>query len=224
MHQLNNLDVILIILTILSMVISLARGLVKEVLSIIGWILVSIFIFYLLPYLTPLTKNYVESAMTATFVAALILLVVFYVLWFLATFKMLKKLRKSKLSGLDRGLGLIFGALRAFLLVVLFHILLTTLLPNEADAPFFVKSKYFEIAGDFSEPIKSLIPQETLEGIKEKSKVRSSKDKNSSKELFEKLAEPKIKQPAEKEQKNEPQGYDNTETKSLDRLIETEVE
>ena len=44
MHQLNNLDVVLIILTLLSMLISWSRGLVKEVLSIIGWILVSIFI------------------------------------------------------------------------------------------------------------------------------------------------------------------------------------
>ena len=61
MHQLNNLDVILIILTLLSMAISLARGLVKEVLSIIGWTMAAIFIFYLLPYLTPLTKNYVAA-------------------------------------------------------------------------------------------------------------------------------------------------------------------
>ena len=58
MHQLNNLDVILIVFTILSMVISLTRGLVKEVLSIIGWVLVSIFIFYLLPHLTPFVKDF----------------------------------------------------------------------------------------------------------------------------------------------------------------------
>ncbi|MBP5615791.1 MAG: CvpA family protein [Alphaproteobacteria bacterium] len=222
--QLNNLDVILIILTLLSMVISLVRGLVKEVLSIIGWVLASIFIFYLLPYLTPLVKHYVASSTTAMFVAALVLLIIFYIMWFFATFKMLKTLRKSKLSGLDRGLGLVFGALRAFLLVILFHILLSTMLPEDAKNPFFADSKYFAVAGDFSEPIKNLIPQETLEKLSEKAKVKRASDKEDSASLFEKLAEPRIKKISEEPQNNEEEGYDKAETKSLDRLIETEVE
>jgi len=224
MHQLNNLDVILIILTILSMVMAWARGLIKEVLSIIGWVLVSIFIFYLLPYVAPIMKNYVASPMTATFVAALVLLVAFYILWFWATYKVIKTLRKSKLSGLDRGLGLIFGALRAFLLVVLFHILLTTLLPEEAKTPFFTDSHYFEVAGDFSEPLKNLIPEETLAELKEKTQVRSLKDKKDAEELFRELAEPKVKKDEPEEKQPPAETYDQSETQNLDRLIETTAE
>ena len=220
MHQFNNLDVILIILTLLSMAISLARGLTKEVLSIIGWCLATVFIFYLLPYLSPLTKNYVASPMMASFVSSLILLIVFYILWFLITFKMLKKLRKSKLSGLDRGLGLIFGFLRAFLLVVLFNILLNTMLPDEAKSGFFADSRYFTAAGNFAEPLESLIPEETLNQIKEKSSSTGLKLQDNPEELFKELAEPKTAKIESENAEPEAEGYDAKETQSLDRLVE----
>lgn len=224
MHQLNNLDVVLIILTLLSMLISWSRGLVKEVLSIIGWILVSIFIFYLLPYLTPLMKNYVASSMMASFVSALILLVVFYILWFLLTFKMLKSLRKSKLSSLDRGLGIIFGALRAFLLVVLFSILLNTMLPDAAENAFFADSHYFKTASTFAEPLESLIPEETLKEIKAKSTGTSAKIKDNPEELFKQLAEPKTAKIETPKEEPKAEGYDKQEIQNLDRLIENTAE
>ena len=224
MHQLNNLDVILIIVTIVSMLIAFSRGLIKEVLSIIGWIISAIFIFYLLPYLTPLMKNYVASPMMASFVSALILLVVSYILWFLLTFKLLKKLRKSKLSGLDRGLGLIFGFLRAFLLVILFDILMETLVPTELKNPIFADSRYFKAASTFAEPIKTLIPEETLNQLKEKSSVRTSKLKENPEALFKELAEPKIKNADKAEQPAQQEGYDKQEIQSLDRLIENTAE
>ena len=224
MHQLNNLDVILIIVTILSMLIAFARGLIKEVLSIIGWVLSAIFIFYLLPYLTPLIKNYVASSMMASFVSALILLVVFYIIWFLLTFKMLKKLRKSKLSGLDRGLGLIFGFLRAFLLVILFEILMETLVPTELKNPIFADSRYFKSASTFAEPLKTLIPEETLNQLKEKSSAKKSKLKENPEALFKELAEPKIKKADENKTEEKQEGYNKQEIQSLDRLVENTAE
>ncbi|MBR2033272.1 MAG: CvpA family protein, partial [Alphaproteobacteria bacterium] len=39
MQPLNNLDVIILVITAVSALIALCRGLVKEVLSIVGWIL-----------------------------------------------------------------------------------------------------------------------------------------------------------------------------------------
>ena len=246
MHQLNNLDVILIILTLLSMIVSWSRGLVKEVLSIIGWILASVFIFYLLPYFTPFVKTYVAGSLMASFVGALILLIVFYILWFLATFKLLKTLRKSKLNSVDRTLGVFFGALRIFLLVILFNILLDAMLPEINQKPIFEQSHYYQAASAFSEPIKNMIPKETIEKIKEKSKIKSKKQTDNSDELFEKLSKPQTKKiekgkdekksedkqkekdektpKADEKSKESTQGYSGAEIQSLDRLIETTVE
>ena len=173
--------------------------------------------------LSQMMKNYVASSMMASFVSSLVLLVVFYILWFLLTFKMLKKLRKSKLSGLDRWLGLIFGFLRAFLLVVLFNILLSTMLPDEAKNPFFADSRYFSLAGDFAEPIEHLIPEETLNKIKEKSSSTANELNNNPEELFKQFVEPKTAKIGEAPEQ-QVEGYDKQEIQNLDRLIENTVE
>lgn len=237
MQQLNNLDVILIILTLLSMLVSWSRGLVKEVLSIIGWILASVFVFYLLPYFTPFIKTYIAGSLMTVFVSVLILLTVFYILWFLTTFKLLKTLRKSKLSSLDRTLGVLFGALRIFLLVILFNLFLEAMLPEMSKNEIFEQSRYYQFASEFSEPIQKMIPEKTIEKLKEKSKETNEKLKENPDELFKKLVEPQTKKiekednkDTKKEDKNkdsekeEFEGYNGAEIQSLDRLIETTIE
>ena len=46
MQPLNNLDVVILIITAISALIALCRGLIKEVLSIVGWIFASVTVFY----------------------------------------------------------------------------------------------------------------------------------------------------------------------------------
>ena len=87
MQQLNNLDVVILIITAVSALIALYRGLVKEVLAIVGWILAAIAVFYLLPILTPLAKHYIASSMMAGIVTALLILVIFFIIWLLSTDK-----------------------------------------------------------------------------------------------------------------------------------------
>lgn len=253
MQPLNNLDVIILIITAISALIALCRGFVKEVLSIVGWVLAAIAVFYLLPVLTPLAQKYIASTMMASIVTALLILIIFYVVWLLSTDKMIGKVRTSKLSALDRMLGLLFGVLRACLLVILFNILMTWMLPEESESEFFADSRYFTYAGEFADPLKELIPQSTIDLIRDKSaevglgskpEEDESEEKDSSAdkeeiteeekekaeidELFEKLAQPKIEKietnKAEEDDKEEFVGYKEEETDNLDRLIETTVE
>ncbi len=241
MQPLNNLDVVILIITAISALIALCRGFVKEVLSIVGWILASITIFYLLPILTPFAKNYIASSVMASIVTALIILIVFYVIWLLSTDKLIGKVRSSKLSAIDRMLGLLFGVVRACLIVILFNILVSWVLPNSRNEDMFKDSKYFTLAGEFAKPIEGLIPEETknLIAIKdEKSKEVAAKkdDKKEAKKddikdeelkeieaLFEKLAQPQIvkSEPASSE---DFEGYQEKQTDNLDRLIEATID
>ena len=247
MEQLNNLDVVILIITAVSALIALCRGLVKEVLSIIGWVLAAVVVFYLLPILTPLAKNYIASSMMAGIVTALLILIVFYIIWLLSTDKMVSKIRTSKLSALDRILGLVFGVLRACLLVILFNILVTWMLPEESKEGMFKDSRYFNIAGRFAEPLVSLIPESTIDLIRDKSakvglgkedeaktdKKEDTKEKDKEQkqeqedqkeidELFEKLAQPQIEKAKKdiKEKAADFSGYKKDEADNLDRLIE----
>ena len=235
--QLNNLDIVILIVVGISALIALSRGLVKEVLSIIGWVLATLAVIYLLPVLMPFAKQYISSGILAGVTTALCILILFFVVWIYATAGVVGKIRSSKLSGLDRMLGLFFGIVRAMLLVVLFYILISWMIPVDKQSDILTKSKYFQLAGSFAKPLEDMIPEETLKIIKEKTKKggeenekaiakkeQEEKSDNDADELFEKLAQPQIKKAVKEKAKTQIkesfEGYKESERDNLDRLIE----
>ena len=232
----NNLDVIILIVVAISALIALNRGLVKEVLSIVGWVLATMAIIYLLPVCLPFTKKFVASGILAGILTALMIFVLFFVIWIYSTSQVIGKIRTSKLNGLDRLLGLFFGVMRAFLLVVLFNIMVSWIIPEDKQAAVLTESKYYQLAGSFAKPLEEMIPQETLDLIKEKTKSLSAEEdeeteenekpaeKDEAVELFEKLAQPRIKKAIKdksRQLKEEITGYHQSERSDLDRLIES---
>ena len=232
----NNLDVIILIVVAISALIALNRGLVKEVLSIVGWVLATMAIIYLLPVCLPFTKKFVASGILAGILTALMIFVLFFVIWIYSTSQVIGKIRTSKLNGLDRLLGLFFGVMRAFLLVVLFNIMVSWIIPEDKQAAVLTESKYYQLAGSFAKPLEEMIPQETLDLIKEKTKSLSAEEdeeteedekpaeKDEAVELFEKLAQPRIKKAVKdksRQLKEEITGYHQSERSDLDRLIES---
>lgn len=238
MTDINNLDVVILILVGISGLIALSRGLIKEVLSIIGWVLSALAVIFLLPFFTKITGQYIDNGLISGIVSALFILILFMVIWIIITDNMVGKIRSSKLSGIDRILGLFFGIMRAFLLVVLVNILISWCVPEEHQPEFMQKSKYFKIAGNFAKPIESLIPQETLDIIKKKTdsylakkenqkeeeQTKKEKKNKEAEELFNRLAQPKIekKSSSDKDVKIQEDfsGYNNKERENLEWLIE----
>ena len=249
MQQLNNMDIAILVIVGISALIALGRGLVKEVLSIVGWVLAGAAVIYLLPVLNPFTLKYIESGWMAGIATAAYILIVIMIVWIYATAGVVGKIRTSKLSGLDRLLGLFFGIVRAFLLIVLMYILISWMMPVKSQPDLLRKSKYFQIAGNFAEPIEKLIPKDTLDAIKEKTsevgltgddddepaaeqkpaETKKDKDKSDVDALFEKLAQPQIEKMREDRKKLQKikedfEGYNTYERDNLNRLIENTVE
>ena len=224
MYHLNNLDIIILAVVLISGLIALSRGLIKEVLSIIGWVSVTVLIIYLLPVLMPFTKNFVTNGYMAGILTSLIIFTLFFIIWIYTTAHITTKIRTSKLSGLDRTLGLFFGIMRAFLLVILFNILVNWMIPEDKQTEILSESKYFQLAGKFAKPVEEMIPEETLEMIKSTTESLSPEAKEEQKEqnamaLFEKLAQPQIKKLEEKAEKSK--GYKESDRDSLDKLIDS---
>jgi len=154
--------------------------------------------------------------------------------WLLTTDKLIGKVRSSKLSALDRVLGLLFGVVRACLIVILFNILLSWVLPEESKEGMFKESRYFQLAGEFAKPIEGLIPEETKNLIKIKKdeteqkaeEIKKDAEQKAIDELFEKLAQPQIEKVVTKseEETENFEGYKENQTDNLDRLIEATVE
>ncbi len=127
----NWLDVIILSVIGLSALISLVRGFAKEALSLIIWIgaffIASQYYTKLAVYFTNIEDELFRNgaAIAALFVATLVVgAIVNYVISQLV--------QKTGLSGTDRILGVVFGALRGVLIVaaVLFFMDTFTTLPN----------------------------------------------------------------------------------------------
>ena len=231
MTNLNNLDIIILIIVGISALIALSRGLIKEVLSIIGWILSGFAVVWLLPVFTPIANQYVSSGLLAGIVSAIFILIIFMVIWTYATDSLNGKIRHSKLNGVDRILGLFFGIIRAFLIVVLANILIGWCIPADRQPEVMQKSKYYQIAGSFAEPVEKLIPQETLDMIKKKTdeymakeqpeeeKAKEEQKKLEAEELFNRLAKPEIEKKSDK--KAEPKD-EKTDKKSENKSAKEE--
>lgn len=223
----NSLDVVILIIVLISALIALNRGLIKEVLSIIGWFLGIVAVIYLLPYVQPLMEAHIESEIMAIVASAFTILIIFFVIWIYLTSIVIGKIRNSKLSGMDRVLGLFFGILRAFLLIILLNILVGWIIPPKTQPELFKQSKYFQLAGSFAEPIEKLIPQSTRDKVHmqvnvEKEVAPGVELDSDLDDLFEKLTQPQVKKKKVMEVKEDKSvGYDKSEQKSLDRLIET---
>jgi membrane protein required for colicin V production len=167
-------------------------------------------------------------------VTALAVFIIFFVFWIYFSSHIIVKIRSSKLNTLDRLLGLFFGVMRAFLLIILFNILVSWIIPVEKQSEFLKDSKYFQLASNFAKPLEELIPQETLNLIKSKSGDFIKEEQNSPKstketrshqnedvlELFVKLAQPQLKSDTKTETDNA-SGYEKSEREGLDRLIDS---
>ena len=227
MYDLNNLDIAILVIVIISALIALNRGLIKEVLSIVGWVLSTVVIVYALPVCVPFAKKYIDNGIIAGVATSLIIFVVFFIVWIYSTSSIIGKIRTSKLNGLDRFLGLFFGVMRAFLLIVLFNIMMSWIIPSDKQPDIFVESRYYNLAGSFAKPLENMIPQETLKLIKEQttsySKATEKEDKKEDETLavFEKLAQPKIKKAIKEEFSEEVKGYKKSEIEDLERLLDS---
>lgn len=186
--MLNNLDVIFIVIVGISSLVGVVRGMTKECLSIVGWILAAVTLFYLVPVLNPVMLQYVASNILASILSGMFLLIVFSIIWLLTVDKLASLVRSSKLSALDRLFGMVFGFLRGVILVILFALMITTLLPDEAKKGVFSESKFFGTAAEMSEPIKSLIPQSWIDRIRA---VKPTK-KNVEEKVEDKKDEPQV--------------------------------
>ena len=229
----NNLDIFILIIVLISGLIALNRGLIKEVLSIIGWMLSVVAIVTLLPIVQPLVQNFAQGDTFSLVVSAILILIVFFIIWIIITSQIIDKIRSSKLSAIDRILGLFFGIVRAWILIILFNILVGWVMTSDEQPQVMKESKYFQMAGDFAEPVEKLLPKDLIEGA-QKENEKKSEEKEHEKvlsedmdKLFDKLVQPKVeskknKDSVSKNKNNE--GYNKSEQKSLDRLIEMTVE
>lgn len=124
---------------LISAAVAFFRGLVREVLSLGAWIGAAAAAFVARPRLLPVTSGWIEPAWIADAVGTGIVFLVVLVLLKVITNFIADRVQDSALGGLDRVLGLAFGAVRGAALLVAAYILAGMFAPETAAWPAAVK-------------------------------------------------------------------------------------
>jgi membrane protein required for colicin V production len=113
------LDLIVVVVVLISAVLAMVRGFVREVLSIASWLIAAGAAYFLYKPLVPLVSPYIESDTVAKVIAAAVVFVIAVIVASYVTTKISDYVIDSRVGAVDRIFGLLFGAARGVLLLVI---------------------------------------------------------------------------------------------------------
>ncbi len=165
------IDGIVAVVVVLSALLAYSRGFVREALAIGGWVVAAIVAFIFAPNVEPLIKEIplvsdflagsCELAMilafAAVFAGALILVSLFTPLFSSAV-------QNSGVSGVDQGLGFLFGVARGLLLVIVALVVYDRIILGDP-IPMVDESRSAKLFAEVQDQINDAIPEEAPQWI-----------------------------------------------------------
>lgn len=130
MENINGFDLVIVCVVAISGLFAFCRGFLSEMLGIGSWIVAGTGGVYLLPYVSPLTEKFIRNGTLANIAAGVLSSLILLVVLTLVCSFLTGKIRQSALNRLDRFLGLIFGFLRGFIILMLMYFILFVLSPK----------------------------------------------------------------------------------------------
>lgn len=132
-------DGVLAGVVVISAAVAFFRGLVREVLSLGAWLGAAAAAFVARPFVQPVLRGWIDTEWAAEAVGAGAVFLVVLVLLKVLTNAIADRVQDSSLGGLDRVLGLLFGAARGAVIAVAAYILAGMFVPETATWPEAVK-------------------------------------------------------------------------------------
>ncbi len=160
------IDAIVAGVVVISSLLAFARGITREIMSIIGWIGAAVVAFIFAGQVEPLVKELPvlggflsESCELAIIVAFAAVFAIALVIVSIFTPLMSGIVRRTAVSGIDQGLGLLFGLFRGVVLVAISLIVYEQVMVNDAIA-MVEDSRSAEIFGSFATTLEDQIPED----------------------------------------------------------------
>ena len=151
-------DIFIIVVVVLSALISLVRGFVKESISLATWIIAGIIALRYYSPMADLLEPYIGSVTLRQWVGGGILFLVTLIVGAIVNFIVSQLVSRTGLSGTDKALGVVFGAARGMLIVVML-VLLASLTPMPA-AEWWQESTLIDFFQQLAGWFKHIIPDD----------------------------------------------------------------
>lgn len=162
------IDGVVALVIIVSALLAYGRGLVREAMAIAGWVIAAIVGFLFAPQVEPLVREIpvvgefvadscelsVVGAFALVFVAALIIVSLFTPLF-------ASLIQRSALSGVDQGLGFLFGVVRGILLVAIAFFVYDTVITGQ-EFTIVDESRSAAVFAQFTDRIAERNPEQAL--------------------------------------------------------------
>jgi membrane protein required for colicin V production len=126
-------DWAIIVVLGLSALISVVRGFVKEIVSLLIWLAAAVIASIFHDQLASLMSDLIDTPSLRMLAAWIILFVAVLLVGSILNYLLGKLVKATGLSGTDRLLGLIFGAIRGLIIVMVILIILPKILPVMED-------------------------------------------------------------------------------------------
>jgi membrane protein required for colicin V production len=154
---LNNLDLIVIGIIVLSGLLALMRGFTREIFSLLAWAGAYFAAVRLYPLVTPWMHHYVKNDKGAEWAAMAAVFVVAFILLMVAGTLVATLIKGRALTIIDRSLGFLFGLVRGALVVSLIYLGAVMIFWPDID-----KSTSVQIEGDQAKDKDRNTPPELL--------------------------------------------------------------
>lgn len=117
----------------LSALISVVRGFVKEIVSLLIWLAAAVIASIFHDQLASLMSDLIDTPSLRMLAAWIVLFVAVLLVGSILNYLLGKLVKATGLSGTDRLLGLVFGAIRGLIIVMVILIILPKILPVMED-------------------------------------------------------------------------------------------
>ena len=220
-NNFNQIDILIIILTIISMIYGYSRGLIKEILSILS-LLISVYIsINVYPNISLFIKEYIDMAVLADSISFALMFLLLYSLINIFSNFIVSSITNTPIRVLDKNFGILFGFFRALLIFSLLNILLNLTLWKKNKPEWLNNSKSMVLINYTSKKLIQILPGRSLKSIEQLFNI--SLDNNIKKFINKEKQINKYNEPIINLKKNDnKKGYSESDNESLDKLFNIE--
>ena len=166
-NNFNQIDILIIILTIISMIYGYSRGLIKEILSIVS-LLISVYIsINVYPNISLFIKEYIDMAVLADSISFALMFLFLYSLINIFSNFIVSSITNTPIRILDKNFGILFGFFRALLILSLLNIILYWTLWKKNIPVWLNNSKSMILINYTSDKLIQILPSRSLKSIEQ---------------------------------------------------------